>query len=127
MRATREESLQPLKTFIYDNRVHKNINAVLKSGDPKGHYLDYIVDYLYSRSFRGPWNDTFITLHSQESVLSFMSIANIHMRKCTHTKPDVLYVYPIALRAASARAACKFTFGLKKQLFSVFDTCFCSW
>ena len=44
MRATREESLQPLKTFIYDNRVHKNINAVLKSGDPKGHYLDYIVD-----------------------------------------------------------------------------------
>jgi hypothetical protein len=45
MRATREESVQPLKTFIYDNRVHKNINAVLKSGDPKGHYLDYIVDY----------------------------------------------------------------------------------
>ena len=44
MRATREESLQPLKTFIYDNRVHKNINAVLKSGDPKGHYLNYIVD-----------------------------------------------------------------------------------
>ena len=48
MRATREESLQPLKTFIYDNRVHKNINAVLKSGDPKGHYLNYIVD-IYHR------------------------------------------------------------------------------
>ena len=48
--------------------------------------------------------------------LSCFYRVHIHMHKYiyTHTKPDVFYLYPIALRVAGARAAWKFTFGLEK-------------